>query len=83
MRNRPFSTTDLSNKNTRIKQHPNGIRFISTIKVAEQASTVVGDDDEETKGSLNCKTAAQAKAELYDILQGNLRIFNIFLPLLQ
>lgn len=80
MRNpRPFSTTDTSNKkNTRIKQHPTGFRLISTIKVAEQTSTVVGDDDEETKGSLNYKTAAQVKAELYDILQGiNRGIFGV------
>lgn len=69
---RAFSTTDISNKkNTGIKQYPNGFRLISAIKVAEQTSTVVGDDDEETKGSLNDKTAAQVKAELYDILQGN------------
>lgn len=84
MRTRPFLTTDLSNmKNTRIKQHPNGFRLISTIKVAEQTSSVVEDDDEETKGSLNCKTAAQVKAELYDILQGNSRTFNNFFLLLQ
>ncbi|KAL8133071.1 fibrillin-5, chloroplastic [Apium graveolens] len=76
---RPFSTTDITNKkNTRIKQHPNGFRFISTIKVAEQTSTVVGDDDEETEGSVSCKTAAQVKAELSDILQGvNRGIFGV------
>ncbi|KAK1403811.1 putative plastid-lipid-associated protein 7, chloroplastic [Heracleum sosnowskyi] len=76
---RPFSTTDTSNKkNTRIKQHPNGFRLISTIKVAEQTSTVVGDDDEETTESQNCKTLAQVKAELYDTLQGiNRGIFGV------
>ena len=74
---RAFSTTDISNKmNTRIKQHPDGFRPSSTVKVAEQTSTVVGDeDDEEAKGSANCKTAAQVKAELYHILQGNSRSF--------
>lgn len=75
---RAFTTTDTSNKkNTRIKHHPNGFRPISTIKVAEQTSSVLGDDGEETKGSANCKTAAQLKEELYGILQGNPRTFKI------
>ncbi|KAL1806482.1 hypothetical protein ACET3Z_029550 [Daucus carota] len=78
---RAFSTTDISNKmNTKIKQHPDGFRPSSTVKVAEQTPTVVGvdDDEEEAKGSANCKTAAQVKAELYHILQGiNRGIFGV------
>ncbi|KAF8377164.1 hypothetical protein HHK36_030537 [Tetracentron sinense] len=75
---RAVLATHLKIKRSRFGEYPSGFRPISTIKVAEQSSALVGDDQETEEEPADCKTLAQIKVGLNQALQGiNRGIFGV------
>lgn len=74
---RAFTTTNPWIKFTRFGDCPSGSKPISTIKVAEQSSGVIGNLEEEEEEE-HKKTLAQIKTELYQATEGiNRGIFGV------
>lgn len=66
-------TSKKKKKNSVVGQYSNGHRLISSIKAAEESSSLVGEDElgrKEEPPDCTSKTVAQVKAELFDALQG-------------